>query len=335
MLDVKVPPNIDLRAEFSPDANTVLLSDDKLRVHIFEVESGKLRTPPIPSGVNAADFADAVRAVKFTADGSACFILDLDGTLERYDARTWKAQGKTMRHPNGPAYDIGFDVSADGKWAVTFDSPGENGPMGTAQMWNAETGERLGSLIKKQNGVTAKFLSKHPGRLLLRGERGGAGILELPSGTEQFAIREHDDVDSPIVMITPDGDYTLSYGPDNCLALQSARTGKLLALLTTEARMTDVLLAPDSRSAFAVFNNSAFSTQGHYDLYVMKLGFPKGSDDSQRMEFTGSIRVLDFIHRTVLSRDGRMLMIQCGITDNERVRIFDTATLKPLAGYRE
>ena len=253
--------------------------------------------------------------------------MDPDGTVFRYDARTWKKVGDPVRHPHREGYSFGFDVSPDGKWLATFDGPAELGPKGVLQVWEAETGKAVGPPVEGGDGISAEFLAQ-PNRLLRHPGRGGVGVYDVPSGDLCFGVRSHDDLDSPRVAVSPDGMEMISWGPDRFITLQDGKTGKYLGGFSAGASVSSVFFAPDSKTCFIVFDNSAFLLQGHYDQYVVRVSLPK-------MEIGRSIRVLDPIHRTVLSRDGKRMMIIQGRTDHERVRVFDTATMKPLDAYAE
>ena len=89
------------------------------------------------------------------------------------------------------------------------------------------------------------------------------------------------------------------------------------------SEISKVLMMPDSSGCFLLFDNSAFFLQGHHDNYVVKITFPE-------MEITKTIRILDFVLSVSLSPDGRQVMVQEGNTDQERLRFFDAATLKPI-----
>jgi hypothetical protein len=49
------------------------------------------------------------------------------------------------------------------------------------------------------------------------------------------------------------------------------------------------------------------------------------------MEVVGSCRFTSFVHHVELSPDGRRLLVREGEDDEQRLQIFDAATLKPLA----
>ena len=318
--DVNALQTDPVNAVFSPDMSTLIAVDRDHSAHVFDTQTGKLRVDPIPTDAKQPDGTELVRRAKFTADGAWCFLSDLDGSVVRFDAKTWKTIGKPIRHPR-QEYSQGFDVSADGKWLATFDGGGDHGSRDMLQMWEVETAKPVGKPINAVEGVTGQFLAE-PGRLLIRtGRIGSGGVFELPSGTLRFPIEQHDDVYGPAVAVSPDGKWLLSSGHNRFLALQDASSGEHHSGMSVGCHAGEVLFAPDSRSCFVVFDNSAFILEHYYDQYVMRVQLPE-------MKIDGSIRVLDYIHRTVLSADGRKLLILQGRTDKERVTVFDTGTMK-------
>ena len=327
LLDVNQVGRIEPNARFSPDNATLVVVDNDRRAHVFDVQTGKRRIEPVPlAGSRVGDTENNFPA-KFSADGNRCFLMDSDGKLFRFDTRTWKQVGEPVQHPHREGYSFGFDVSPDGRWLATFDSPGEHGPKGVLQVWDVETGKAVGSPVEGGDGIAAEFLVQ-PNRLLRQPGRGGVGVYDVSSGELRFGIRSHDDLYSPQVAVSPDGMKMISFGPDRFLTLQDGQSGEYLGGLPASASASSVFFAPDSKTCFIVFDNSAFSLQGHYDHYVMRVVLTK-------MEIDRSIRVLDFIHRIVLSPDGQRMIVIQGRTDRERVRIIDTATMKPLDGYAE
>ena len=317
--DVNALQTDPVNTVFSPDMSTLIVFDRDYSAHVFDALTGKHRIAPIPTSAKPPDGTERERRAKFTADGTWCFLSDSDASVIRYDTKTWKSIGKPIRHLRD-AYWFGFDVSADGKWLATFDGGGDHGSKDILQMWEVEVAKPLGAPVNAVEGAAGQFLSE-PGRLLVRTGRRGSGVFELPAGTLRFSIREHDDVYGPGVAVSPDGKWLLAYGPDRFLTLQDASSGKYQEGLSAGCPVREVLFAPDSRSCFIVFDNSTFLLEHYYDQYVMRIRLPE-------MKIDGSIRVLDYIHRTVLSADGRKLLILQGGTDKERVSVFDAVTMK-------
>ena len=320
-LAVPLVEQLKPQAVFAPDGAVVLIFGGK-ETRVFEVRGGQgMVTLPIPFMLE--EEAETTAQAVFTKDGAKCFLLHPAGRLTVCETKGWKTLGEPMKHPSAEsAYTFGFAASADGKWAATFDSPGENGPTANLQFWDALTGKALGEPLSAVNGLVADFLPDK-NRVLLTPARGEAGVRELPSLAKVFAIAAHDDVEGPNVAVFPNGQWLLAWGADSMLELLDATTGARLKSHSASARIQHVLLAPDAKSCFVVCENSAFLLQGDHDYYVMKFGLPD-------FAITGSARVLNFLLHAELSPDGRRLLVVQGGSDEERVLIFDTATMEPV-----
>ena len=318
LLDVPLKAAYQMPGLISPTADALLLFNDKEAI-VFDITGGKrIATIPVATGTNE----DATGSAAFTKDGYRCFVMDGSGTVTHYDTKTWKPLAAQMRHPPAElAYDFGFNISDGGKWLATYDSPGENGPKGQLQVWEAAEGKAVGKPIVAVNGVTDLFLGNN--RVLILPGRGEANVRELPSMKIVYTLRPHDDVDGPNAEISPDGKWILAWGADRRLDLFEAATGKLANNYPGPAVIEKVMMAPDSSGCYVVFDNTAFLLQNHHDHYVVKLSFPE-------LKITGSLRLLDYIQNPTLSRDGKRLMVLQGPSDQERLLFFAADTLKAL-----
>jgi WD40 repeat protein len=308
-------------AIFSPDGRYVVVFESDA-TKVFVVESGDLHAT-IPFRASAVgDDQDVAPTAIFSRDGSQCFIMDAGGLVVRYDAATWKPVGAPMRHPAAPsAYSFRFAVSKDSRWLATFDNPGENGPKAHLQTWDVASGKAVGKPIVVVNGITGTFFSA--ARLLVSPGRGEGSVRELPSLKSAFGIRAHDDVDGPAIALSPDEKWILSWGADRNMRLLNSAKGSLQESGQFNARISQVLMLPDSSGCLVTFDNAAFLSQNHYDHYVIKLGFPD-------MEPTHSLRVTEPMSDATLSPDGRRFLVFVGKTDQERVCVYETADFKPV-----
>jgi WD40 repeat protein len=303
---------------FSPDGNTLLLFSDK-DAAVFESRSGK-RIATISLGEAVSE--EATGSAHFAAAGSQCFLMDGSGIVTRYDTRDWKPAGAPMRHPKAEsAYDLGFSVSDDGKWIATYDAPGENGPKSNLQVWDVTTNMAVGKPLTATNGMAGHFIGNN--RLLVLPARGEARVHELPSMKIAYPLRRHDDIEGPNTEISPDRKWILVWGSDRWLDLVDAASGKLVHNYQGPARISKVLMMPDSSGCYVVFDNSAFMTQNHHDHYVIKLGFPE-------LAILKTFRILDFVLDVFLSPDGKRIMVQQGGSDRERLVFLNADTLQPI-----
>lgn len=315
---LEVPLRDKTRAAFSPDGAQVVMLDDSAAV-VVEVESGR-RLARIPLALPAADDEPpATPAVRFTADGAQCLLMDRASVVARYDARTWKPAGPALRHPAAPqAYNYGFALSADGRWVATFDGPGENGPKGHLQIWNAK-GQALGKPLSAVNGMEGRFLAGADRLLILPG-RGEGRVRALPSA-KGYAIRPHDDIEGPSVAASRDGKWLLSWGSDRSLRLLDAATGAVKGSHSSGTEIAQVVT--DAAGCYVLFDNTAFLLQNHHDFYVVRMEFPD-------LRITHSRRFTEAVQRMELSPDGGRLLIQLGPSDRERLLFLNAPDLTPL-----
>jgi WD40 repeat protein len=306
--------------EFSPDLHTLLAFDADKRANVFDIESGR-QLAQIAQASEPVEGSESGMQCQFSKDGKSCFILDPRGTLIRYNTADWKTVGKPMTHPNPAGYWYDFKLSRDGKFAITSDGPGENGPKGYLQLWDVQTTEPIGKSLEARNGLGGRFL---PGgkRLLVTPSRGLAAVYELPGLERLFDLPKHDDVEGPSVRSTRDNQWFLTWG-NSTLRVSDAFTGKVAGMQSSKAQVSNVLVSPDSKHCYAVYDNTAFFLDRQYDHYVMKRSLPK-------LNTVGTIRILDTLGSVSLSPDGSRLLIQQGWDDREQLRVFDAATMQEI-----
>ena len=326
LLDAAFQEGESQRAAFSPDGKYVVILETEF-ASVFQVSTGT-REAKIPSRLApGGNEPDMNATAAFTADGSRCLFLVGD-SVTAYDTSTWKPQGKPLKHPSAEsAYYLGFAASPDGRWLVTFDNPGENGPKGGLQVWDATKGKSLGKPIVAVNGIEGRFLAGG-NRLLITPGRGEASVRELPSLKTLTTIKKHDEIEGPKVAASPDGKWLLSWGSDRELHLIDPATGKVVDRFSSGAAISQVLLLPDSTGALVVFDNSTFITQDYYDHYIMRFTFPE-------LRPTHSFRTTKYLLNATLAPDGRSLALIVGKTDHEQLWLYDAANLQPKSPVKE
>jgi WD40 repeat protein len=310
------------RVYFTPDSSSVIFFDDTNAARIFERSSGKLVSTLQPTK-NLPDEANAPSPeIIFSEDGHTALILGENGILHRYDSRTWKKKGPSMPHPDRGADHYGFAASEDALHAVTFDSPGENGPSGQMQLWDIATSSAIGKPISARNGLSGHFFADGK-RLLITPSRGETRVVSIPTLQTVATLPRHDDVEASRALLTNDESKVLTWGYDSRVTLTDASTGKHIGIYPGRARVKNVISGPEPNTAIIIYDNTAFSLQGHYDYYVVKIGLEK-------MRPLRTLRIQKYLHRSILSPDGTRLMIHEGKTDKERIRLFDASTLVEL-----
>jgi len=321
VLDLSLHEDAKPQALFSPDGGTIVFFGER-ETSALDARTGKrIATIPIPFELEKD--SDATAAALFVSAGSTCFIMEPHGTVTAYDTKGWTRVGKPMKHPAAEsAYEFGFEASKDGKWIVTFDDPGENGPKGQLQAWDATTNKPLGRPLFAVNGMSGRFL---PGkdRVLVQSGRGEASVLNLPSMEIAYVIKQHDELDGPKVEIVPNGKWLLAWGPDKKVDLIDAASGKILTTYSSPAPITGVIIPDDSAAFYLTCEKGDLGAENRYDNTLERFSVPE-------MKITASTRIRDFILRQNLSPNGSWMILLQGVTDGEKVVLFDTATLKVL-----
>jgi WD40 repeat protein len=319
--------NLSLREDgnpqtvFSPDGATILFFGDK-ESSVLDVKTGK-RIATIPIPFELEEGSDSTAAALFASGGGKCFVMDAQGVVTAYETGSWTPLGQPMKHPAAEsAYEFGFEVSKDAKWMATFDGPGENGPNGQLQVWDAPANKPLGDPLSAVNGMSGRFL---PGqdRVLVQSGRGEASVRDLPSMSIAYVIKQHDELDGPKVEVFPNGKWLMAWGPDKKVDLIDAVSGNILKTHSSPASVAGSLTPPDSSICYLEIDHSLFLTETYWDNYLLRLSVPE-------LETTGSIRIVDFLHRRSLSSDGKLIMIVQGSSDDERIAIYDAASMKPV-----
>lgn len=128
-------------------------------------------------------------------------------------------------------------------------------------------------------------------------------------------------MEASFARLTHDEQQIITWGSDSRTCLLEPATGKHRGIHSSTARLKRVLTSPYPNQAFFLYDNTAF--RRHYDQYVVAM-------DLEKMRPVTSIRILDYIHNTILSPDGSGLMILEGKTDKERIRFFEARLLREL-----
>lgn len=310
------------QAVFSPDGSTVVCFGEK-KAEVLDVKTGKrIATLPVPFEIEEG--SDSTALAIFASNGTKCFVMDPKGAVATYETKKWTAAGKPMKHPPAEqAYQFGFDASSDGKWIVTFDDPGENGPVGQLQVWDALTNKPLGKPLSAVNGMSGRFL---PGqdRVLVQSGRGEASVRNLPSMEISYVIKQHDEIDGPHIELFQNGKWLIAWGPDKKIDLIDAVTGKALTTHSSSVAVAGVMIPADSSTCYVGLENTTVATsEVRYDNSLQRFSVPE-------LQLAGSIPIPDFLLRQSLSRDGRWILTVQGATDNERIVVYDAATMKPV-----
>lgn len=324
ILDARLHGDASDSPLFSPDGETLAVWAEG-DVSLWNVRSGNLlaRIAVAPRG----DDAELGKSIQFTRNGKHCFIMERPGYVTRYDAQTGKPSGEPMQHPAAEsAYGFDFSASADGRWLATSDDPGENGPTAHLQLWDATAAKPVGEHLAAVNGFGVQFLAGLA-RVLITPARGDAHVRELPGGEVVFTARSHDEVDGPSAAVSADEKWILTWGASRRIDVHDAASGELKSNFSSGEPIAKVLFPADSSTCYVVFDRLVQFVRSYYETYIVKFKLPE-------MTPVVDLHIPDHLHRVSLSPDGRRILSVQGVTDKERIVIYDASSLQPLAPSR-
>jgi WD40 repeat protein len=305
---------------FSPDATRLVVFENSGRGRIIEIQSGQsLATIELPK---PSDEREVSPSISFSKDGKSALIFDAEAVLRRYDTGSWVPIGDPMVHPHRAAYHGGFSATEDAGSAVTFDGPGENGPQGHLQIWDTVSARPIGETLSAQNGLSGTFFDEGK-KLLIRPGRGETRVVHVPSLETSITLPRHDDVEASLAILSSDEKKIFTWGYDGRLLMTDTESGKQSFLYSGKALVSQVLTAPGPGTCWVVFDNTEFLLQNHHDHYVIRF-------DLANQKPAATLRIAGYPHRTILSPDGRRLMIHEGGSGKEKIRLFDAHSLSEL-----
>jgi WD40 repeat protein/serine/threonine protein kinase/tetratricopeptide (TPR) repeat protein len=275
---------------FSPNGKTILTSSREMR--LWDAATGQPIGQPLP---HQGEFG----AVAFSPDGKT-FLSASAGA----GARLWDT---ASRKPIGPLLSPGRTVgsvaiSPDGKTLLTG---GE-----AAQLWDADTGQPIGSPLNRRSARGVAF--SPDGRLFLTASAVDKTAQLWDAVTCQPIGRPLQHQGAVVgVAFSPDGKTFLTVSSDSTVKLWDADPGQPLGLIFSEESYGKAAFSPDGKS---VLNRSR---DGSARLRDAATGRPIGSPLTHQDEVLG----------VAFSRDGKMLLTNGKNSDAQR---WDAATGQPI-----
>ena len=245
--------NADLHAFFSPDGRTLYTAGNDGRVIVWDVAGDRRLGRPFPRGLGGWEPGyDYPPAFALSPDGRALAFARLDGRVELIDAETLRRTASFEAFPGRAA--VAIDYSADGRRLAVA---GEGGGVG---VWDVESGERLGALLRAPRGHrgpetvnprTVNALAFGQGDLLAAAEVGGAVRIWDLGRRELLRPPLHLPASVLGLAFSPDGSrLAIPFGADfgegpNGVEILDVGSGERVARLSTDGEVRSVAFSPD------------------------------------------------------------------------------------------
>jgi WD40 repeat protein len=286
---------------FSPDAATLVTTDDSGRVRLWDVATGRERFPH-------SGHTGSARTVAVSPDGRWVASGGKDGIIKLWDLAT----GKHLRDLTGHAQEVNkLAFSPDGK---TLASAGGDG---TARLWDLTQEPPAAPLVLRDPGGYLTSLAFSPdGRFLATacGELGGS--LTLWEVASRKILRRYSGQSHPQdVAFSPDGKTLAAGGKDHQIRLWDVASGWERAALAGHTNMIGaVAFSPDGQGLTSVGRDGAVR---FWDLATLQ---PRHVVQ----------RPGESCWRHVAWRADGQVMVECA-SDTGAIRLWDPAGAQPRA----
>ena len=238
---------------FSPDGRTLYTASNDGRVIVWDVAGDRRLGRPFPTGYRFEGGFTAFEAFRpafaLSPDGRALAVARPDGRVELIDAETLRRTASFEAFPGRAA--LAIDYSADGRRLAVA---GQGGGVG---VWDVESGEQLGALLRAPRGPgavnprTVDALAFGQGDLLAAAEVGGAvriwdvGRRELLRPPLRLPPSVHG------LAFSPDGSQlaipfgAFSAEAPNGVEILDVGSGERVARPSTDGEVVSVAFSPD------------------------------------------------------------------------------------------
>jgi WD40 repeat protein/serine/threonine protein kinase len=292
-----------IKLAFSPDGKQ-LAAAGLVGVELWNVESGQLvRTFKGHQG--------GVWDVVFSPNGRRLASAGVDGSL-----RVWDTAGPRDTISISTGGEIA--LSPDGRIAATGRRHETIQPHETIQLWNAETGERLGNPLKHEHTVINWDFTADGKRLALADEGKNITIWDVTGGKVALTFKHDGPAGTVPTALSPDGKWFACPGPAGAVKVWNAVKGleyrffkdlkervhtlefspdgtRLVAGYTSGVKIWDLatgreICTTDLKDIYISFLR--FSPDGKQLAVAVSRGLPRFGDAAPGMQL-GEVRILD------------------------------------------
>ena len=240
-------------AAFSPDGARIATTSRDNTARVWDARTGRALSQPL------RHFEQPQCAV-FAPDGATLFTSGADGMVQRWDLRAetegapaseraessadqLSREADTLRRlhiaPDAPVASV--RVSPDGRALLTA----THSPGNAAQLWDAATGQPLGSAMRHNDDVLAAEFSPDGALIATASEDNTARVWDARTGTPISPVLRHTRTVAAIAF-SPDSRRVATASWDGTARIWDARTGAPLArALPHDDYVTGVQFSPD------------------------------------------------------------------------------------------
>lgn len=290
-------PDAVLSASFSPDGSSIVTASRDRTAKTWDFQSGA------EQHVFEEGHSFLASSAVFFPDGKRLLTAAVDNTVRGWDVATG-TQNLRMEHTGRSA---ALSLSHNGQYILT------GGDDQTAQLWNAETGERIRKFEGHRAEITAVAFSPDD-RLVCAGDsKGRCSLFDVQTGERKLRLDHHSRRISSVVF-RPDGKHVLTASGDNTVGQWDVETGQELS--------AGVLKHPDSVLSMTITPDGLRVLTGCDDGKVRLWDIDKatvvGTLDSGP----------DVVHSLAISHDGRRALT--ANSEARVVRVWDLENLREI-----
>ena len=248
------------RQVFSPDGRTLYTASEDGSAIIWDVAGNHRLGTPFASGfewsaklVGAEGFPPAFA---ISPDGQSLAVARLDGWVELVDAKTLHRTGRFEAFPDRPV--LAVEYSPDGRQLAL------GGHGGAVGIWDAGSGERIGSLLRTPRGPRADNPEKgnpHNVQALAFGQSGLLAAAGVGGAVRIWDVGRRELTGRPVrlppfvlgLAFSPDGSQiAIPFGAilgraRHGIEVRDVQSGKRLARFPTDGEVRSVAFSPDGR----------------------------------------------------------------------------------------
>jgi WD40 repeat protein/tRNA A-37 threonylcarbamoyl transferase component Bud32 len=261
--------------------------------------------------ISDGQFSDALAYLARSLSDNPANPATLTRLATLLESRCWMVPTILLQHQS-PVFSAQF--SPDGKRILTATGAGANRPYGSAQVWDAQSGQPLIALVERDSYVNLAQFSPDGLRILTASTSGRARVWEAQTGRPQTEpLQLGPQVNS--ARFSPDGKRILTASNDGTARVWDAQSGQALS---EPLKHSNSVLA------------AQFSPDGKRILTVSADGTARLWDAQSGQPLTGALPYGGTVTDAQFSPDGKRILTVSGDGTNGSARVWDAQSGQPL-----